>query len=186
MPNEARALSPLALQAQWLDRYAFRLRFSERGRILSVGDGIAWIDGLPSAAMDEVLRFENGGYGLVFHLGREQIGAILLGAGASPSGLTAGSSVFLTGRSLAIGVGDAYLGRVVDPMGTPLDSGAPIVTSSRRPIEPAAPPITARDFVDRPLYSGCKIVDTLVPIGKGQRQLVGEIEVQVPGAQRNT
>lgn len=176
MPNDAAAASPLARQAQWLEHYAFRLRVSERGRVTSVGDGIAWIDGLPSAAMDEVLRFENGGRGLVFHLGREQIGAILLGAasdpGTDPGALTAGSSVYLTGHGLRIGVGDAYLGRVVDPLGKPLDSGAAPVASSRRPVEPAAPPITARDFVDRPLYSGCKIVDTMVPIGKGQRQLI--------------
>ena len=176
MPNDAGAASPLALQAQWLERYAFRLRVSERGRVTSIGDGIAWIEGLPSAAMDEVLRFENGGRGLIFHLGREQIGAILLGTdadpGAAPAALTAGSAAYLTGHSLSIGVGDAYLGRVVDPLGKPLDSGAAIVVSARRPIEPAAPPITARDFVDRPLYSGCKIVDTMVPIGKGQRQLI--------------
>ena len=172
MMAEARSPLPLARQADWLEAYDFRLRLAERGRVSSVGDGIAWIDGLPSAAMDEVLRFDNGGRGLVFHLGREQIGAILLSHGEGAHGLAAGSSAFLGARRLDIGVGDAYLGRVIDPLGDPLDGGEAIQAVARRPLEPAAPPITARDFVYRPLISGSKMVDTMIPIGKGQRQLI--------------
>ena len=164
--------SPLLRQANWLERYDLQLRVAEKGRVISVGDGIAWIDGLPSAAMDEVLRFEDGSRGLVFHLGAERIGAILLNQGGEERELTAGAAAFLTGKTLDIGVGDAYLGRVVDPMGSPLDGGAPISAISRRPLEPASPPIPARDFVDRPLVSGGKMVDTMIPIGKGQRQLI--------------
>lgn len=164
--------SPLLRQANWLDAYDLQLRVAEQGRVISVGDGIAWIDGLPSAAMDEVLRFEDGSRGLVFHLGAERIGAILLNQGSGERELTAGAAAYLTGRTLDIGVGDAYLGRVVDPTGSPLDGGAPIQATSRRPLEPASPPIPARDFVDRPLVSGCKMVDTMIPIGKGQRQLI--------------
>jgi F-type H+/Na+-transporting ATPase subunit alpha len=166
------ATSPLARQANWLETYDLQLRVAEQGRVISVGDGIAWIDGLPSAAMDEVLRFEDGSRGLVFHLGAERIGAILLNQGSGEQELTAGAAAFLTGRTLDIGVGDAYLGRVVDPTGSPLDGGAPIQPTSRRPLEPASPPIPARDFVDRPLVSGSKMVDTMIPIGKGQRQLI--------------
>ena len=164
--------SPLLRQANWLECYDLQLRVGEQGRVISVGDGIAWIDGLPSAAMDEVLRFEDGSRGLVFHLGAERIGAILLNLGGGERELTAGAAAYLTGRTLDIGVGDAYLGRVVDPTGSPLDGGAPIQATSRRPLEPASPTIPARDFVDRPLVSGCKMVDTMIPIGKGQRQLI--------------
>lgn len=165
-------ISPLLRQADWLEGYDFQLRLAELGRVISVGDGIAWIDGLPSAAMDEVLRFEDGSRGLVFHLGAERIGAILLNQGSGEKELTAGAAAYLTGRMLDISVGDAYLGRVVHPMGRPLDGGAPIQATSRRPLEPASPPIPARDFVDSPLVSGCKMVDTMIPVGKGQRQLI--------------
>lgn len=169
MSSDRQALSPLARQANWLDGYAFRLRITEQGRVVSVGDGVVWIEGLPSAAMDEVLEFEDGSRGLVFHLGSERIGAILLSRG---SGLNAGAATFLTGKTLDIGVGDAFLGRVIDPLGTPLDGGQPIPAIARRPLETGSPPIIARDFVNRPLMSGWKMVDTMVPIGKGQRQLV--------------
>lgn len=172
MSMDKRLTSPLARQANWLAGYDFQLRVAEQGRVISVGDGIAWLDGLPSAAMDEVLRFENGSRGLVFHLGAKRIGAILLNQGSGEQELTAGETAYLTARTLDIGVGDAYLGRVVDPMGSPLDGGAPIPATSRRPLEPASPPIPVRDFVDRPLVSGCKMVDTMIPIGKGQRQLI--------------
>ena len=81
MSTDSRSFSPLSRQADWLDSFEFRLRLAEQGRVISVGDGIAWIEGLPSAAMDEVLRFEDGSRGLIFHLGRERIGAILLSQG---------------------------------------------------------------------------------------------------------
>ena len=169
MSSDRQTLSPLARQANWLDDYAFRLRITEQGRVISVGDGVVWIEGLPSAAMDEVLDFEDGSRGLVFHLGSERICAILLSQG---SGLNAGAATYLTGKTLSIGVGDAFLGRVIDPLGTPLDGGPPIPAIARRPLETGSPPIIARDFVNRPLMSGWKMVDTMVPIGKGQRQLV--------------
>ncbi|NCA87829.1 MAG: F0F1 ATP synthase subunit alpha [Gammaproteobacteria bacterium] len=164
-----RPTSPLARQAAWLADYRLRLRLVEQGKVAAVGDGIAWVEGLPSAAMDEILAFEDGSEALVFHLGAQRIGAILLHQG---EGLTAGAAARLTGRQLTLGVGDAYLGRVVDPLGRPLDGGPVLETGGRRPLEAASPPIIARDFVSRPLVSGSKILDTLVPIGKGQRQLI--------------
>jgi F-type H+-transporting ATPase subunit alpha len=160
---------PLARQAAWLDAYQFRLRITEQGKVAAVGDGIAWIEGLPSAAMDEIVLFEDGSQALVFHLSLRQIGAILL---RQTERLIAGTAATLSGRRLSIGVGDAYLGRVVDPLGQPLDGGPPPSVSARRPLDAPSPPITARDFVNRPLYTGIKIVDTMIPVGKGQRQLV--------------
>jgi F-type H+-transporting ATPase subunit alpha len=142
---------------------------SEIGRVAAIGDGIVWVEGLPSAAMEEILRFGDGSEALVFHLGSRRIGAILLN---QKEGLAAGVSAHLTGRRLDIGVGDEFLGRVVDPLGRPLDGRPPLRPSRRRALEVASPPITARDFVARPLLTGNKMVDTMIPIGKGQRQLI--------------
>ena len=161
--------SPLAAQAQWLSRYRYRLRLSEQGTVVSVGDGIAWVSGLPSACMDEIVQLDDGSSALVFHLARNRIGAILL---RQTERLTAGTPAYLTGRRLSIGVGDGLLGRVIDPLGAPLDDGGQLALATHRALDVRSPPIIARDFVTQPLYSGNKIVDTLIPIGKGQRQLL--------------
>jgi F-type H+-transporting ATPase subunit alpha len=155
--------------AATVERYRLGLRVSEYGRVLSVGDGIAWISGLPSAAMDELLLFEEGSRGLVFHLGQQRLGAILL---EQTPRLASGTPVYLTGRRLSLGVGDGLLGRVVDPLGKPLDGLPPPDLSLDRELDAPSPPIVARDFVDRPLYTGIKIVDAMIPLGRGQRQLV--------------
>jgi len=167
--DAARAELPLERQAARLRSYRFALRLAERGTVVSVGDGIAWIEGLPSAAMEELLRTEDGSSALVFHLAPDRIGAILLDASAT---LRAGASAALTGRRLAIGVGNALLGRVIDPLGRPLDGGAVPQSRTRRAIDGPSPPIVARDFVNQPLYTGNKIADTMIPIGRGQRQLL--------------
>ena len=109
---------PLARQAQWLERYRPTLRISERGSVISVGDGIAWIAGLPSAAMDDLLVFEDGSRAMVFDLTESLIGAVLL---QESEALTAGTSVELSGRTLSIATGDSLLGRVIDPLGNPMD-----------------------------------------------------------------
>ncbi|WP_217450848.1 F0F1 ATP synthase subunit alpha [Vogesella oryzae] len=158
-----------ASNRDWLQAYRPQLRISEVGKLVAIGDGIARIEGLPSAAMDEVLCFEDGSEALVFDLGRKHIGAILL---RQCHGLAAGASAQLTGRRLDIAVGDGFLGRVIDPLGQPLDGGPAVEASRRRALEVLSPPITARDFVNRPLLSGNKMVDTMIPIGKGQRQLI--------------
>jgi len=155
--------------ASRLAHYQFGLRISEYGRVLSLGDGIAWISGLPSAAMDELLRFEDGSRGLVFHLDAHRLGAILLD---QAPGLSSGSPVYLSRERLSLGVGDALLGRVINPLGSPLD-GLPLPnTRLRREIDVASPPIIERDFVDRPLNTGVKIIDAMIPLGRGQRQLI--------------
>ncbi len=149
--------------------YCFTTRLSERGCVVGVGDGIAWIRGLPSARLDELIEFDDGSMGLVFQLGKTLIGAILL---SQKHGVTAEMSVIHTGRRLEVGVGDSLIGRVIDPLGNPLDGLPAPEFREFRNLEAAAPLIIERDFVSEPLYTGSKIVDTLIPIGKGQRQLV--------------
>jgi len=161
--------SPLNKQVDWLKHYQYGLRISEQGTVTSVGDGIAWISGLPSAGMDEMVHLEDGSRALVFHLGHNHVGAILLEQTAK---LTAGTPVSLTGNRLRIGTGDVLLGRVIDPLGKPLDDAGALSCESFRLLDIASPPIIARDFVSEPVYTGNKIVDTLIPIGKGQRQLI--------------
>jgi F-type H+-transporting ATPase subunit alpha len=170
MPNQS--LSPnqlLAGQAAWLRDYRFGLRVDEQGTVVAVGDGIAWIEGLPSAAMDEILDLEDGSRAMVFHLETHVVGAILL---EQTSRLTAGTIAHLSGRRMGVPTGDALIGRVIDPLGNPLDGLDRPECSTSGPLDILSPPITARDFVHEPLYTGSKIVDTLIPIGKGQRQLI--------------
>jgi F-type H+-transporting ATPase subunit alpha len=156
-------------QADWLANYQLGLRIKEQGTVVSVGDGISWIKGLPSAAIEDILVFADGSQGMVFDLNRDRIGAILL---YETEALTAGTTVYLSRHSLSIPVGDAFLGRVIDPMGAPLDGQGLPSPSGRGNMEKNSPAIIARDFVHKPLYTGIKIIDTLIPIGKGQRQLI--------------
>ena len=153
----------------WLEQYHFGLRVTEQGTILAIGDGIAQVKGLPSAAMEEILIFDDGSRAVVFALEEDVISAILL---AQDEKLTAGSVAYLSGRRLSIPVGNALLGRVIDPLGVPLDGGPAPDCTGRRDLEALSPPIVEREFVNEPLYTGNKIVDTLIPIGKGQRQLI--------------
>ncbi len=169
MAEDTALASPLARARARLEDYRPALRMRELGQVQSVGDGIAWVAGLPSAAMDELLRFDDGSLGQVFHLSEGHLGAVLL---HQSEGLTAGTRVTQSGRVLDIPVGDALLGRVIDPLGRPLDGGAPPQANQRRPLESPAPPLIERDFVSEPLLTGCKIVDTMLPIGRGQRQLI--------------
>ena len=163
------ALSLLPGIDECLPDYQPGLRISEVGSVASVGDGVAWVSGLPSAAMDELLDFADGSTGLVFRLGKEFIGVILL---YQTDALTAGTIAHRGGRSLVIPVGDALLGRVIDPLGAPLDGLPAPECHKLLPLDILSPPIVQRDFVHDPLYCGNKIVDTLIPIGKGQRQLL--------------
>jgi F-type H+-transporting ATPase subunit alpha len=159
----------LEKQAAWLDHYHLGLRITEQGIVVSVGDGIAWISGLPSVAMEEILAFEDGSQGMVFDLTEELVGAVLL---HETDRLTAGTTVYLSPRPLSVPVGDNLLGRVVDPLGNPLDGRQKPELTTMQPLERRSPAIVARDFVHEPLYTGIKVIDTLIPIGKGQRQLL--------------
>lgn len=155
--------------AKRIDNYRFSLRLGEKGRVASVGDGIAWVYGLPSAAAEEIVHFEDGSRGMVFELQAERLGVILLDP---ETNIASGTTVSHTGRRLEIGVGDGLLGRVVDPLGRSLDAFPPHTVDAVLRIDGTSPAIIARDFVNRPLYTGIKIIDTLIPIGRGQRQLI--------------
>ena len=153
----------------WLDHYQLQVQLSELGSVISIGDGIAWIRGLPSATLDEVMLFEDGSRGVVFEMTEDLIGAVLL---HETPALTAGTNVYRSRHTIDIPVGDALLGRVIDPLGLPLDGDTAPATKYRQALESLSPPIVARDVVDQPLYTGNKMIDTLIPIGKGQRQLI--------------
>ncbi len=161
--------SLLQRQSVWIDHYQPGLRVIERGIVVSVGDGITWVAGLPSAAMDDILIFDDGSRAVVFGLNADLIGAILL---YETEALTAGTSVHLAREPLSIPAGDDFLGRVIDPQGMPLDGLDEPFHAAVQCLEKNSPGIVAREFVHEPLYAGIKIIDTLIPIGKGQRQLI--------------
>lgn len=169
MPEAGSRNGLLERQAAWLAHYQPALRIAEQGRVISVGDGIAWIAGLPSASLDDVLTFEDGSVAMVFDLTEALVGAVLL---QETAGLSAGTIAHLSGRSLSIPVADNLLGRVIDPLGLPLDQGPVPEPAAYLPLETPSPPLTARERVHEPLYTGIKVIDTLIPIGKGQRQLL--------------
>ena len=139
------------------------------GRIEEVGDGIARVSGLPDAAVNEVLEFEGGTVGLALNLDEESIGAVILG---EVTHIQEGQSVRATGRILSVPVGDGLLGRVVDALGEPIDGKGAINTDETRRLEVQAPGITGRQPVKEPLQTGIKAIDAMVPIGRGQRELI--------------
>ena len=167
--DSTRNATLLERQGQWLDSYRYGMRLTEQGSVVSVGDGITWIAGLPSARMDGLVVFADGSRAMVFDLNQDMVGAVLLDESEK---LASGMPAFLAHEQLGVPCGDGLLGRVLDPLGRPLDGLGRLAEVRSRRIEHEAPPIIARDFVQRPLYSGIKIIDTLIPIGKGQRQLV--------------
>lgn len=148
---------------------AIRLNIRERGEVVGVADGLAWIKGLPTAKLGDVLFTECGSRALVYQLDERLIGAILLEQSAE---FSAGTRILSTHKTLAVGVGDSLLGRVIDPLGRPLDGLSPPNTTQTRPVESRSPSIMARAYVKRPLHTGNTVVDTLLPIGRGQRQLI--------------
>ena len=139
------------------------------GRIAEVGDGIARVTGLPGATVNELLEFENGTVGLALNLDEESIGAVVLG---TMDGLDEGQVVRSTGRILSVPVGDALLGRVVNPLGEPIDGKGPLGATVDRRLEIQAPGIVSRQPVFEPLQTGIKVIDAMTPIGRGQRELI--------------
>lgn len=148
--------------------YKFEPKIYEYGNVVSCSDGIVQVSGLSHSRYGELLEFENNSYGLALDLRLDGVGAVLL-SGASE--VTSGSIVRGTGRVADIGVGDALLGRVVDPIGRPLD-GAELEPEAYRPIESPAPTIMQRAPVDTPLETGLLAIDSMIPIGRGQRELI--------------
>lgn len=141
----------------------------EVGTVSVAGDGIAKVEGLPSAMANELLKFEDGTLGLALNLEEREIGAVVLG---EFSGIEEGQPVHRTGEVLSVAVGDGYLGRVVDPLGAPIDGLGDIESEGRRALELQAPSVMDRKSVHEPMETGYKAVDTMTPIGRGQRQLV--------------
>jgi len=141
----------------------------EVGRVIETGDGIARVEGLHSAMTNELLEFEGGLLGLALNLDVREIGVVLLGDGSK---VEEGQAVRRTGEVLSVPVGDAYLGRVVDPLGNPIDGLGPITAETRRALEVQAPSVVQRQPVKEPMLTGIKAIDAMTAIGRGQRQLI--------------
>jgi F-type H+/Na+-transporting ATPase subunit alpha len=141
----------------------------EVGRVTLAADGIAQVEGLPGCMANELLRFEDGTLGLALNLDVREIGVIVLG---EFSGIEEGQEVRRTGEVLSVPVGDDFLGRVVDPLGQPIDGLGEVASTARRALELQAPGVMSRKSVHEPLQTGIKAIDTMIPIGRGQRQLI--------------
>jgi F-type H+-transporting ATPase subunit alpha len=149
--------------------FAPQMALREVGTVVEVSTGVAIVFGLPGVGYEELIRFPGGLLGMAFNLDADEIGVVLLG---DYQDLHAGDNVERTHRVMDVGVGDGLLGRVIDPLGRPLDDKGPVVTEARLPVERPAPAILDRAAVDVPLQTGLKVVDALVPIGRGQRELI--------------
>ena len=141
----------------------------EVGRVAEAGDGIARVSGLPSAMANELLEFEDGTQGIALNLDTREIGVVILGDFA---GIEEGQTVRRTGDILSVPIGDNFLGRVIDPLGNPIDGLGDIEDEGRRALELQAPGVMARKSVHEPLATGIKAIDSMTPIGRGQRQLI--------------
>jgi F-type H+-transporting ATPase subunit alpha len=159
----------LAAARDALDRAALGPRPEHRGRVEDIGDGVAMISGLRDVRLDEVLRFAGGQVGFARVLDPDLIGCVLLDAATD---VEAGDEVFGAGEVVQVPVGEALLGRIVDPLGRPLDGKGPVEAETRLPIERPAPSIIERDLVTEPVQTGLVVMDTLFALGRGQRELI--------------
>jgi F-type H+-transporting ATPase subunit alpha len=159
----------IRLIKEQIEGYQSELKVDEVGYVLQVGDGIALLYGLDRALVGELLEFPGGTYGIVLNLDRESVGTAVLG---DYSAIKEGDEVRRTGRVFEVPVGDGLLGRVVTPLGLPLDDKGPIVSEKSRPIEVIAPGVVDRQPVTEPLQTGIKAIDAMIPIGRGQRELI--------------
>jgi len=166
---EIRAEEISQILKQQIKNYEARVSVAETGTILSVGDGIARIHGLENAMAGELLEFPGGVVGMVLNLEEDNVGAALFGSDRS---ISEGDTVKRTGEIISVPSGDALLGRVVDPLGNPLDGGEPIPRENMRAIELKAPGIVARKSVHEPMQTGLKAIDAMIPVGRGQRELI--------------
>ena len=152
-----------------IKKYSTEFEVSDVGTVIQVADGIARIHGLEKAMQGELLEFPNEIYGMVLNLEEDNVGAVLLG---DASNINEGDTVKTTGRVTTVPVGDAMLGRVVNALGQPIDGKGPINTKKVRPVERVASGVISRKSVDTPLQTGIKAIDSMVPIGRGQRELI--------------
>ena len=151
------------------DKYIFPFAPREIGNVTSVSEGIVKVSGLPGAGFEELLKFPGDLYGIAYNIDEDQIGVILLGEDTQ---LNVGDEVERTGRVMDVPVGKALIGRVIDPLGAPMDGKGAIASTERLPIERPAPDIMDRAAVSVPLQTGLKVIDALIPIGRGQRELI--------------
>jgi len=152
-----------------IENFELSVDIEETGKVISVADGIAQVYGLKNVMAGEMVEFENGEQGIALNLEESSVGIVVLGKG---NDITEGTSVKREGRLLKVPVGEAVIGRVVNPLGEPIDSKGPIETDEYRFVEEKAPGIMARKSVHEPLQTGLKAIDALVPIGRGQRELI--------------
>ncbi len=152
-----------------IEKYTDAIRVEEVGTVLEVGDGIARVYGLSNVMAGEMVQFPNGAIGLAFNLEEGSVGVTILGDYLE---IQEGDEVKALGKLLSVPVGDAVIGRVVDPLGNPLDGKGPIATTETRPVEFTAPGVAGRQPVKEPLQTGIKAIDAMTPIGRGQRELI--------------
>ncbi|SDF87908.1 ATP synthase F1 subcomplex alpha subunit [Fontibacillus panacisegetis] len=152
-----------------IEQYKSEIEVAEVGTVIQVGDGIARVHGLENAMANELLEFANGVYGLALNLEESNVGVVILGP---YSEIREGDQVKRTGQIMQVPVGDALLGRVVNPLGQPVDGKGPIETTEFRPVENNAPGVIERKSVHEPMQTGIKAIDAMVPIGRGQRELI--------------
>ena len=152
-----------------IKNYENKLEASETGVVILVGDGITTVSGLEKCMAGELLEFPNGSYGMAQNLNEDTISAVILG---TDQGIKEGDTVKRTGRVVSVPVGSGLIGRVVNALGEPIDGKGPIVSEGYRPIEMPAPGIIERQHVDTPLQTGIKAIDSMIPIGRGQRELI--------------
>src|SRR5215467_3363247 len=160
----------VSVLANEISQYESKLDIREVGRVLEVGDGIARVYGLSGVMAGEMLEFPKTKVrGLAFNLEENSVGVIILGEYLE---IAEGDEVRTTGALLDVPVGDAMIGRVVDPLGNPLDGKGPVISHQTRPVEIIAPGVAGRQPVDQPLQTGIKPIDSMTPIGRGQRELI--------------
>jgi F-type H+-transporting ATPase subunit alpha len=170
-PDSLQSVLDRALLEVSSARTSFQPQLAPReiGTVTTVSTGIAKVSGLPGVGFEELVKFPGGMYGIAFNVDADEVGVVLLG---DCWHLHAGDEVERTGRVMDVPVGDALIGRVVDPLGRPLDGNGPVIATERLPIERPAPAIMDRAPVTVPLQSGVKVIDALIPVGRGQRELI--------------
>src|SRR3981081_651064 len=154
---------------RYISSYSPEISREEVGVVSDAGDGIAHVEGLPSTMANELLEFEDGTLGVALNLDIREIGVVVLGDSAN---IEEGQQVKRTSRVLSVPVGDKFLGRVVNPLGQPIDAKGDIEPEARRALEIQAPSVVQRQGVSEPLQTGIKAIDAMTPIGRGQRQLI--------------
>ena len=167
MSNRPEEIS--SILKEQIRNYKSRIEMNETGTVITVGDGIARVYGLRSCMANELLRFEDGSFGMAQNLEEDTVSVAVL---SDKDEIREGTTVYRTGKALSVPVGENMLGRVVNALGQPIDGKGDILTTETRPIESEAPGIIERQSVHVPLQTGIKAIDAMIPIGRGQRELI--------------